>query len=48
MPPLIDEIRRRVDEYTPINTKIELSSLKEDAGALGAISFAFARIQEII
>lgn len=48
MPPLLDEIRRRVSEYTPISTEIELSSLKEDAGALGAISFALSKIQEII
>jgi glucokinase len=44
LPVVLESIRSTVAQVTPIPTTIELSSLGEEAGAVGAIFFAFERI----
>jgi glucokinase len=41
LPIVLESIRSAVARLTPIPTTIELSSLGEEAGAIGAIAFAF-------
>ncbi|WP_028983777.1 ROK family transcriptional regulator [Sporolactobacillus terrae] len=46
MKEIIDEINDRVNHYTPIRTKVELATLGGEAGALGAIAYAFNEVEE--
>lgn len=43
---VIESIRDTVRQLTPIKTSIELASLGIDAGALGAIAYAFQEVEE--
>jgi glucokinase len=43
---ILDDIQDKVACLTPIQTKIELASLGGDAGALGAIAYAFNQLEE--
>jgi glucokinase len=44
LPVVLESIRSTVARLTPIPTTIELSSLGEEAGAIGAIAFAFEQM----
>ncbi|NOU98695.1 ROK family transcriptional regulator [Paenibacillus planticolens] len=44
--PFLDLIKKKVANSTPIETKIELALLGGNAGAIGAITYAFEQIQE--
>lgn len=46
MKSIIGEINDRVHRYTPITTEVELATLGGDAGALGAIAYAFNEVEE--
>ncbi|HZG84312.1 ROK family transcriptional regulator [Paenibacillus sp.] len=43
---VIESIKKKVDECSPNKTAIELARLGGDAGAIGAIAYAFQQIQE--
>lgn len=43
---ILNDIQDKVACLTPIQTKIELASLGGDAGALGAIAYAFNQLEE--
>lgn len=42
---VLDDIRKSVDRFTPIKTRIELASLGGNAGGLGAIAYAFKEVE---
>jgi len=44
---ILDAIEHKVKQLTPVPTKICLSSLKNEAGAIGSIAYAFHKIQEL-
>ncbi|KIL40908.1 hypothetical protein SD70_10835 [Gordoniibacillus kamchatkensis] len=48
MQPVVEQIQSTVSAITPIRTAIGLSGLGEEAGALGAISFAFEQEKSVI
>lgn len=43
---VIEQIRNRVSELTPIPTEIEIACLGHEAGALGAVAYVFEKLQE--
>jgi glucokinase len=47
LPVVLESIRSKVAQLTPIPTTIELSSLGEEAGAIGAIAFAIDQLDAL-
>jgi hypothetical protein len=48
MQPVLPRIQSAVAQFTPIQTIVELSHMGEESGALGIISFAFDKEQQVI
>jgi glucokinase len=44
MPVILDSLRSRVAQLTPIPVSIELSELEEEAGAIGAFAYAMTKL----
>ena len=44
---VVEQIKENVEKFTPIPSKVELAQLGTDAGALGAIAYAFKKLQEV-
>jgi glucokinase len=47
MPIVMDEIKKNVLNFTPNHAAIELAVLGTDAGGLGAVAYAFQKLQEV-
>jgi glucokinase len=43
---VLEEIKKRVDQFTPLKTEVELAKLGGYAGSLGAIAYAFERTRD--
>lgn len=46
-PVIIEEIKKQVTRFTPLYSEIELAQLGTEAGGLGAIAYAFQKLQEV-
>jgi Transcriptional regulator/sugar kinase len=46
MDAIIERVRKKVAELTPIRTKISLARLGSDAGGIGAVAYVFQKLQD--